>query len=296
MYISVIPLRHSQSKRPYTYFVWEVWHESIVLGGIVEIPIGKHTVSGIVAEVGITLPADLTIEDIRAIVCVIASIEIMSPSLISMIVSIADRYFLLIHKVASMCLPAPLLSRLDKKNYILSRPPRFQDSKILSVQPSNLPTLKRSTTIHHYIDSIFSPSDIESYIIPGSVFIFPDDILLSIFMRSLETSIQEKIWIFPTDLTPTRRVGSWIDTYEKRYDIIFWTRRLLYYNLHAYDHIIYIEDAFGTEQYSYPIRIQHLDILKAIEYTDSHDITIVSSTPTLSLFATFPKRAIISKR
>ena len=155
--------------------------------------------NGIVAKIDITLPIGLAIEDIRAIVCVIASVEIISPSLISMIIDIADRYFLLIHKVASMCLPAPLLTRLDKKSYVLSEhvskplqssttPPKGRES-----ESSNIPTPKYSTTIHHYIDSIFSPEDIESYLIPGSVLIFPDDILMSIFVRSLEPSVQEKI-------------------------------------------------------------------------------------------------------
>lgn len=44
MYISVIPLRHSLSKRPYIYFAPEVWHDVLDLGYLVEIPLGKHIV------------------------------------------------------------------------------------------------------------------------------------------------------------------------------------------------------------------------------------------------------------
>jgi primosomal protein N' len=143
----------------------------------------------------------------------------------------------------------------------------------------------KDTEIHHYIDSIFSPSDIGQYLIPWSVFIFPDDILLSIFQESQKD--HGDIGVFPIDLTPAKRVKSWIDTYEAKYTIIFWTRRILYYNLSVYDHIFYIEDAFATEQYSYPTKIQNLDILKSLERGGRHNIKIISSTPSLQTLAYF---------
>jgi primosomal protein N' len=285
MYISVIPLRHSLSKRPYIYFVADVWREAIIVWGLVEVPIGRHMTEAIIVEKSEYPPEDIAIEDIRAIIRVTASVEIIAPYMIGMILAIADRYFLLIHKVASMFAPAPLLSRLDKKNYIL-------DHQAGKTPNSKLPT----TEIHHYIDSIFSSQNLEKYLIPWSVLVFPDDILLRFFESAVPENMRERIGIFPTDLTQAKRVRSWIETYEGKYDIIFWTRRILYYNLSCYDRIIYIEDAFATEQYSYPIRIQNLDILRALSNEKRHDIILISSTPSLMTLSYFQWADIISIR
>lgn len=274
MYISVIPLRHSLSRYPYTYFVGEDWREDISPGYLVEIPLGKNMIEGIVAAIDIPIPETLESSDIRAIIRVIAGVEIIAQYTIEMILWIAEKYFLPIHKVASMFLPAPLLTKLDKKNYILEK----------NLEENPPPWISR---IHHYIDSIFCPEDISRYLIPGSVLIFPDDILLSLFAKSIPESIMPHVAHVPTDLTSTKRVSAWIDAYMKKYSIIFWTRRILYYNLSAYSHIVYIEDTFGTEQYQYPIKIQNLDILKALENTNKHSITIVSSSPGLMTLAYF---------
>ncbi len=265
-----------------------MWHDALALGCLIEIPLGKHIVEWIVAKIDIPPPDTIDPSDIRSLIRVIASLEIITPSMISMIEGIADHYFLLIHKVASMFLPAPLLTRLDKKNYILERPPRREN--ISEVIP------ERKTEIHHYIDAIFRREDLSSYMKPRTVFIFPDDIFLSLFAAKREESSDEEVGLIPTDLTPARRVSAWIDSYNGKYSIIFWTRRLLYYNLSQYENIIYIEDAFGTEQYTYPIKIQNLDILKALEHTGSHTLTIVSSTLSLMTLSYFQKSNIISQR
>ena len=275
MYISVIPLRHSLSKRPYIYFAPEAWHDVIHVGSLIEIPIGKHIVTGIVAKIDV--PSwDIVPEDIKSIIRVIASIELIEPYMISMIEDIADHYFLPIHKVASMFLPAPLLTRLDKKNYLLDRPE--SQKQIL---------WDKALEIHHYIDAIFQREDIITYMKPGTVFVFPDDIMLSLFFASLEEKKRESIQLIPNDLTPARRVWSWIEIYSRKHDIIFWTRRILYYNLSQYENIIYIEDALGTEQYTYPIKIQNLDILQALQKSKTHSIILISSTPSLMTLSYF---------
>ncbi len=288
MYISVIPLRHSLSKHPYIYFVPEIWYDAISIGYLVEIPIGKHIVEWIVAKVDIHPPEDIDPISIKSIIRVIASIEIIAPYMIGMIEGIADRYFLLIHKVASMFLPAPLLTRLDKKNYILG------DISWKDLQPKKIQ--EKSTEIHHYIDSIFSAKDIAVYLKPKTVFIFPDDIFLSLFRADMPENTLEEIGFIPTDLTPSRRVSAWIDSYNEKYSIIFWTRRILYYNLSQYENIIYIEDSFGMEQYTYPIKIQNIDILKALKHSESHAITIISSTPSLTTLSHFQKAKFITIR
>jgi 3'DNA-binding domain (3'BD) len=281
MYISVIPLRLSLTKHPYTYFVGDDWKVWLKAGYLVEIPLGKNIVQWIIASLDGIIPENVRKEDIRAIIRVIASVELIDPYMISMIENIANRYFLPIHKVASMFLPSPLLSRLDKKNYLLESLPKKEYSE-------------KRTILHHYIQSIFSPESLEKYLKPGSVFIFPDDILLSIFIDSLDAPLKEIIWGYPGNLTPAKRVRAWCDIYSKKYPIIFWTRRILYYNLSAYEEILYVEDAFGMEQYQYPIKIQNLDILKALEKAKKHSITLISSTPTLGLLSNFGNAKIES--
>lgn len=85
MYISVIPLRHSLSRYPYTYFVGEDWREDISPGYLVEIPLGKNMIEGIVAAIDIPIPETLESSDIRAIIRVIAGVEIIAQYTIEMI-------------------------------------------------------------------------------------------------------------------------------------------------------------------------------------------------------------------
>lgn len=41
---------------------------------------------------------------------------------------------------------------------------------------------------------------------PGTIFVFPDDIMLSLFFASLEEEKRESLQLIPNDLTPARRV------------------------------------------------------------------------------------------
>lgn len=280
MYISVIPLTRSQSRYASTYFVHEDWRESITIGGLVEIPLGNSLVEWLITERDILLPHHMVHEDIKPIVRVISSIPLISDEMISMIEGISMRYFLLIHKVIGLFLPTPLLSRLDKKNYLLSL---WSDRVDISYTPVH--------EIHHFVDHIFSPKDIASYLDDGTICIFPDDIFLSLFSAEHR---RIDIAMLPNDATPTRRAQAWIDIYEKKHNIIFWTRRILYYNLSRYRRIIYVEDAFALEQYSYPTTLKNLDILRAFSESHKHDITIVTSTPTLNLLSLFSDFSLIS--
>jgi hypothetical protein len=56
------------------------------------------------------------------------------------------------------------------------------------------------------------------YLLPGTVIIFPDDIILSLFGRKIA---DDTIALIPHGLTPARRVSAWIDTYKRKYPIIF---------------------------------------------------------------------------
>jgi len=168
MYISVIPFSHTTSLEPFTYFVHSDWQEQIQAGCLVEIPFGNNIEQGIVSEILDEVPVSTDIESLRPVISVIASIPLLEEYQISMILAIARQYFIPLHRVLRMFLPAPFLSRLDKKNYII-------ETNTEIPEPSEM---RRKYQIHHYTSHAFSTSDIEKYFQSGSVFLFPDDFFL----------------------------------------------------------------------------------------------------------------------
>jgi primosomal protein N' len=279
MFITVIPTTKSQGKYPYSYFVSSTWDEQISIGGLVEIPYGKDILVWIVVSKENTPPHWMEISDIRPIHSVLSTTPILDGSTLEVICELAERYFLPIHKALALFLPAPLLSRLEKRNYILEVSREIQSTHI-------------PPEIHHYINQTFSPEDCNEYLTSGSVLIFPDDIMLYTFMESRKK--EKTILVLPTESTSAKRVQAWIDIFEWKYEIIVWTRRLLYYNLSAYKSIVYIEDAFGSQQFQYPITLRSLDVLTLICAKQKQQCILVSSSPTLELFAKFPWAKITS--
>ncbi len=281
MHITVIPFSHSLTLDPFSYSVPDIWRASIRLGWLVEIPFGKNIDLGIIAGMDEEIPLHVDPESIKPILRVIASIEILSLAQISMILSIGHRYLMPLHTVLKMFLPAPLLSRLDKKNYILTP----------SEDTPKIDHKNRKKTIEHYRDRALCHEDLSQYLHPGSVVIFPDDFFLFTMTKNF-TSILSQC---PSEATVVRKSKFWIDAYEWREKIIAWTRRLLYYNLAQYDYLYYIEDAFWDEDYQYPTRLRNLDILRIFTDQTELDVTIVTSTPTLELFAHFRDFSFITR-
>ncbi len=285
MLITVFPLARSLHPRGYTYEVGEVWQDQIVIGGVVEIPIGKYVERGIVAHHGGEVLPHI---EVRPIVSVISVTPLLSLSELSMVGFLAQKYLLPIHRVLAFFLPSPLLSRLDKKNYLLEVPKKD------TLREKNR---KPKREIHHYLETRFSEEKKKIYeeSDTSTVWCFPDDLFVLAFFGEGKNRDQEHSIIL-AESTSAKKTWHWIDAYEKKSQILVWTRKILYYNLSAYDRLIYVEDAFGTEQYQYPYKIQNLDILEALSKSSNIDITIISSSPTLSLFANFREYQIITKR
>jgi hypothetical protein len=174
------------------------------------------------------------------------------------------------------------MTRLAKRHYVLETPH-------IEARASS-----SSVAIHHFISRTFSPPDLSEYLTDGSVIVFSSDMLMRVFTHGKVKD--STILLLSASATATKKSQAWMDIYEWKYRIIVWTRRILYYNLSAYKNIVYIEDAFGVEHYQYPISIKSLDILDFIAENTPLDITIVTSSPSLDLFATFPKAKIISKK
>ncbi len=270
MYIQVIPFSHSLSITPFTYSVPPVWEVSVVLWWLVEIPFWKTMDQGIIVSISWEQEHSHDPDLIRPIERVIASVKLLAPYQIQCIFLISQRYLIPIHRVLKIFLPTPLMTRLEKKNYIL-----------LSGEKGVHPEIQYS--IIHAKNHPFSSDFLSKYSITGSVLIFPDDYFLYSFLDHMPANMR----YFASESSPVQKSKFWIDVYEGNIPILVWTRRLLYYNLSHYTHIYYIEDAFWDEEYQYPSRIRNLDTLRCIANQNQIQITILTSTPTLELFAKF---------
>lgn len=285
MLIDVIPLKHTLSTDPFLYSISETWKDDIQIGSLVEIPVGKNIDLGVVSKIYMDTPdwADTNRSDtfeLKPIIAVIASTPLLTMWMIESILQISKKYFIPIHKIISLFIPAPLLSRLDKKNYILEK---------TSLPEKRNPPMR---TIHHFLSRIFSPKDLVAYSQKWDIFCFPDDLFaLSFFPKDMEKSE-----LILNESTSTKKSQVWMDMYHAKEDIIIWTRRILYYNLQAYKRILYIEDSFWKEQFQYPTRIRTLDILRALADHTNIDIVIVSSSASLDLFADFRDFSIENKK
>lgn len=206
MFLSVIPLKHSLSTEPFLYSLSDTWKDDIQIGSLVEIPIGKHIDLGIISEIHDkeSVFQETNTFEIKPIIAVIASIPIISKEIIQVIFQISKKYFIPIHKIISLFIPAPLLSRLDKKNYILEKP---------LLQEKRNPPIRE---IHHFLNQIFSPKDLSEYAQKGDIFCFPDDL----FALSFYPKDPEKMGLILNESTPTKKSQVWMDMYHAKEDII----------------------------------------------------------------------------
>jgi hypothetical protein len=205
---------------------------------------------------------------------------LLAPYQVTMIIELAKRYMLPIHRVLAIFVTRPILSRLEKKEYNqLGKTPTLQ-------QPN---TLRLTNTLTLLQDGVVTPELVESTISDPTIVILPDGYAMMPYrMRYTD---RDDILFVHDDMTDVRRAQAWIDISNGLFPIIYWTRRLLLYNLKRYDNIIYVEDTLGPAYWYYPIHIEYIDILRML--ADTHPpfrISILTSTPrlaTLSLFRDF---------
>lgn len=271
MYISIIPLAHSLSTTPLTYEWGDIFSDDPPpIGSIVEIQVGKHTEYGI--YVG-PYHGELPPGDIRQILQILWKRTVIEPYMLEIVQYVAKTYFLPIHRVMGFFLTRPLLNRLEK----------------YGIENLLLPTREHYAGSTHKHQLIHSAKQIdtkllETMIEPGTVVLCPDDFYLYHL---------EEIWrwdgafFLPAEATDTQKSKAWIDIYHGKYSQIFWTRRILYYNLASYQKILYLEDAFVTEYMHYPTKIHYLDILRHLADTHAMNITILTTAPLLSTLHTF---------
>jgi primosomal protein N' len=269
MYASIIPLWHSLGTEALLYTT----DMPLRIGSLVEIPYGKNIETGIVAGIFDNFEIDFA-KDIKPIGGIVTEKAILAPYQFEMIEAISRRYMIPIHRVLQIFLPRPVLTRLEKKNFetLVENAPKNQQ-RIIDNQ------------LHILQEGIVTPDVVIAYLKPKTAIIFADDFAMMPYREAWQS--REDIYFIDNDMTDTRRAQSWIDISNGKYEIICWPRRLLYYNLAHYEHILYLEDTLATEYWHYPIRIKYTDILRIFADTNSSSITLLTSIPTLSSLSKF---------
>lgn len=271
MFIDVIPSEHSIGIHPLTYSVPEAFEDKIIPGCIVEIPMRSSTEYWVVIWFREYAPENMELKDI---VQVITSKQILAMYQIALIMEISMRYLIPIHRVLGFFLSKTVIKRLLKKEF-------------LQIDTGN-ETAQNQWTVEEIVifkESIITGKILEKYIEKWTIILCPDD--LSIYRIQEELSKFTNILYIPNESSETKKAQSWIDIKNKKYDIIVWNRKILYYNLNEYKKIIYLEDAFGREYFHYPIKIEYIDILKILNEQDTFNISILTSVPRLTTLKIF---------
>lgn len=268
MLISVIPSSHSISTTPLTYSVGDVFRSQIQVGSLVEIPLGKNKEYGIVAGIAEYIQESY---EIRPIIQVVCSTPLLASYQIHLILSIARRYMIPIHRVLGFFFTRPTLSRLEKSNFgglaEVSHVSHDSNGRIIFLQ-----------------NTIVTPTVLSEYISERTVIVCPDDISLFQYQKAFEDS---SYFFLPNEATDAKRSKAWRDIRNGLYSTIFSTRKILFFNLERYQHILYLEDAFVNEYFHYPTYIHYNDILKSLDETKQFQIDILTSIPLLRTLVDF---------
>lgn len=282
MFFSIIPFSHSIGVQPLIYNWGTINTEELQVGQIVEIPYGKSMENGIVASILIDSPIDTSSESyarIKPIHRIVTNSVLLAQYQINMIIEISKRYMIPIHRVLAIFLTRPILARLERKSYAQLEP---------AITRSLTPRIQKSTnSIHIVQDYIVTPRLVEIYTKKWpTIVILPDDYAM-IAYREMHADKQDILFV-PNEMTDTRRAQAWIDIANGIFPIIYWTRKILYYNLWVYQNIIYVEDALGPDYWHYPIRIDYADILYIFAKSNPDiNLTILTSVPTLTTLTHF---------
>lgn len=277
MFFSVIPFTHSIGIQPLVYAWGDISEDEISIGSMVEIPYGNLCENGIIAWIYSDSPIDPMSESfsrIKTIQRVITSKKLIAPYQVNMICEISSRYMIPIHRILGIFLPKPIFSRLEKKNY--------EQIKNQETSYRN----KKKWAIHIVKDGIVTPQIVSKYLQWPTVIIVPDDFAMKPYQSMCKDT--ENVLFVTGDMTETKRAKAWIDITNGSFSIIYWTRKILYYNLSKYKNLIYIEDALGPDYWHYPIRIQYNDILRIFSKVNPWiQLTILTSLPCLSTLSYF---------
>ncbi|MDD4531015.1 MAG: hypothetical protein PHO80_05715, partial [Candidatus Gracilibacteria bacterium] len=89
--------------------------------------------------------------------------------------------------------------------------------------------------------------------------------------------------ILKDKFTYTKKYKTFLEIYFKSHNFVFGTRQLLKQNFSKYKNIVYLEDSFYKNIYSYTHKYNNLEILDAISKNGNFNKIIVSSVPSIEL-------------
>ena len=287
MFFAVIPFSHSIGVEPLIYHGGEIQESMVQIGSIVEIPYGKNLEFWIISGIYEDSPIDTqseSFERIKTIHRIITEKQLLDIYQIELILKIAKKYMIPIHRILGIFLPRPVLSRLEKKNY----------EQLIDI-PKKLETSQKQEAPHHGLhivsDSIVTPELVEQYISWPTIVILPDDFAMIPYEKAFWDN--KNILFLKNDMTDIKKAQAWIDIRNWVFPIIYWTRKIIYYNLACYSTILYIEDSLGPDYWHYPIKIQYNDILNIfMENNPYHSVWVITSVPTLITLNRFRNHSI----
>ncbi|MCK9271959.1 hypothetical protein M0P65_00230 [Candidatus Gracilibacteria bacterium] len=263
MIIEIIPFDISIDNEGFSYFIKDELVDQISIGSIVQVPVKNNVIYGIVAKMNV----EYSEQNIKSIVGITCSLPILDEYQIKTIYDLSSRYFVNIHKILNLFLPQYIFKSLENKSFI--------DLELVE----NLKKTKNEKTL------IFNKSnEINSIILnllekgENIVLIFPDDYMIDDFLEK-NKNIEEQAIIYKNKFSSNKKYKTFVNIFNRTKKIIIGTRKVLLYNLKAYEKIIYIEDSFIKYIYSYEHKYKNTDFLKYIGKNGNFDINIVSTIP-----------------
>lgn len=274
MFIKAIPLDISFSEEALTYYIKDDQKKYINIWSVVSIPI-KNKISYWIVS-GIFKTSDFWTQEIKSIIEVLCSFPLLNKYQIDTIFDLSAKYFLPIHKVLNLFLPKFILNRLEKNS--------FQD--ILNINNEILPQKTKNKPVFLHNISIKSIEEtLKENIgdLNDTVIIFPDDFSIESFLNNNQWLGQEAI-IYKNSFTYSKKYKTFLDILSKKKNILFWTRKVLQYNLGAFRKLVYIEDSMVKYNYNQFEKYSNLDILKSLIKQNVFELYFISSVPSIEFF------------
>ena len=175
-------------------------------------------------------------EEIKPIISIDVSEEVLSPCQLEAIVLAAEYFYLHAHKALSLFLPAPYLRQALKKwgtsSHISQTALETSEQKIELITPA------QGADIAQYIESLAAKNQ-SAYII----FSFEKNARET--YNTLPKELQENILFIEEDIPEVKEFRVREAILQGKYQFIFGSRRTLLYNTGNYEHIVYTEDALA---------------------------------------------------
>lgn len=263
MIIEIIPFDISIDNEGFSYFIKDELVDQISVWSIVEIPVKNKIIYWVIGKMNV----EYREENIKSIVWVACSMPILDEYQIKTIYNLSSKYFVNIHKILNLFMPQFIFKSLENKSFIDLE--KIQIDK--KVKNEKLLIFNKSNEINSIILGLIEKWE-------NIVLVFADDYMINDFLEK-NKNIEEQAIIYKNKFTSNKKYKTFVSIFNRTKKIIIWTRKVLLYNLKAYEKIIYIEDSFIKYIYSFEHKYKNTDLLKYIWKNWNFDINIVSTIP-----------------